>query len=584
MELQIALRIRGRLYANVGPVVLCFLRLPRATRRCIQCIQLTQAIFIAFELTIFETPVQPPVMNEVLKRVYRRYGVKLTLYLVIALILVDTFLTYQYKQALVSNIEAQANLDEIAARKATIISDLNNIDMSLRGYLLVGNEAFLDTYDKIKSQNRPTMVYLSQKLPDIGMDASNLSNMDAMLTSYFKLMDDVISLSKSGNTAEALKILKEDHGTEVWLTYMDMSKVVDPIIHAKKTESQEAYTKLLNMSLFFQGVLFLVGIPTLIYTISSLTRSEQKRTKLFEELDLQNRTLIFDSNQKTNVQNEAEVIGNIITNLKKTATFIKGIGEGNFDVKWDGFIAANVKTNEHTISGELIAMREGMKKQREEGLRHQWASDGLNKLTEIIRDHQSDFHTLSEKSVFFIVKYLKAHQGGLFVLNDDDEDDKHLELSTCYAFDRKKFVTKRINIGEGIIGQVFLEGQPVYIRDVPPDYIHITSGLGEANPRCITIQPLKHNEEVVAILEIASFVVLDQHALDFLATACKTLAASMVAIQSSHKMKILLAKSQQQTEEMRAQEEEMRQNMEELEATQEEMKRRESDLRIAHKK
>jgi putative methionine-R-sulfoxide reductase with GAF domain len=416
------------------------------------------------------------------------------------------------------------------------------------------------------------------------MDASNLSNMDAMLTSYFKLMDEVISLSKSGNTAEALKILKEDHGTEVWLTYMDMSKVVDPIIHSKKTESQEAYTNLLNMSLFFQGVLFLVGIPTLIYTISSLTRSEQKRTKLFEELDLQNRTLIFDSNQKTSVQNEAEVIGNIITNLKKTATFIKGIGEGNFDVKWDGFIAANVKTNEHTISGELIAMREGMKKQREEGLRHQWASDGLNKLTEIIRDHQSDFHTLSEKSVFFIVKYLKAHQGGLFVLNDDDEDDKHLELSTCYAFDRKKFVTKRINIGEGIIGQVFLEGEPVYIRDVPPDYIHITSGLGEANPRCITIQPLKHNDEVVAILEIASFVVLDQHALDFLATACKTLAASMVAIQSSHKMKILLAKSQQQTEEMRAQEEEMRQNMEELEATQEEMKRRELDLRITHKK
>ena len=114
-------------------------------------------------------------MNEILKRVYKRYGVKLTLYLVVALILVDTFLTYQYKQALVSNIEAQANLDEIAARKGTIISDLNNIDMSLRGYLLVGNEAFLDTYDKIKGQNRPTIVYLSQKLPEIGIDASNLS-------------------------------------------------------------------------------------------------------------------------------------------------------------------------------------------------------------------------------------------------------------------------------------------------------------------------------------------------------------------------------------------------------------------------
>ena len=340
--------------------------------------------------------------------------------------------------------------------------------MSLRGYLLVGNEAFLDTYEKIKGQNAPTMAYLKQKLPEIGMDASNLSNMDAMLNSYFKLMDEVISLSKSGSTDAALKILKEDHGTEVWQTYMNMSGVVDPVINAKKTESQQAYTTLLNMSMFFQGVLFLVGIPTLVYTISSLVRSEKRRTKLFEDLDQQNRTLIFDSNQKTNVQNEAEVIGNIITNLNKTATFIKGIGEGNFDVKWEGFRAADLKTNEHTISGELIAMREGMKKQREQGLRHQWASDGLNKLTEIIRDHQSDFESLTGKSVFFIVKYLKAHQGGLFVLNDNDGDDKHLELSTCYAFDRKKYVTKRIEIGEGLSGRFFLKASLSTSVTFPP--------------------------------------------------------------------------------------------------------------------
>lgn len=523
-------------------------------------------------------------MNESLRRIYKGQGVKIAVYLVIALILVDTFLTYQYKQALGRNIVTQAMLDEIAARKATIISDLNNIDMSLRGYLLVGNEAFLNTYEKIKEQNGPTMVYLREKLPQIGIEASNLSEMDAMLNNYFKLMDKVVMLSQSDTTGAALKILKEDHGTAVWQTYMKMSGVVDPIIHARKMDSQDAYTSLLNMSLVFQVVIFLVGIPTLIYTISSLTRSAKRRSRLFEDLDRQNRTLIFDSNQKTNIENEAEVIGSIITNLNKTATFIKGIGQGNFDIKWDGFDGANVQANDRTISGELIAMREGMKKQREQALRQQWVSDGLNKLTEIIRDHQSDFKSLSEKTIFFVVKYLKAQQGGLFVLNDDDKDDTHLELSTCYAFDRKKFVTKKVKIGEGILGQVFLEGQPVYMREVPPDYVQITSGLGEANPRCITIQPMKHNDEVVALLEIASFSEFDQYALDFLSNACKSIAASIMALQSSQKTRILLEKSQQQAEEMRAQEEEMRQNMEELEATQEEMNRREAELRKALQK
>jgi hypothetical protein len=86
---------------------------------------------------------------------------------------------------------------------------------------------------------------------------------------------------------------------------------------------------------------------------------------------------------------------------------------------------------------------------------------------------------------------------------------------------------------------------------------------------------MKQNEEIVGLLEIASFNSFDQHALDFLENACKSIAASMIVIRGNVKTKLLLEKAQQQTEELRAQEEEMRQNMEELQATQEEMQRRE---------
>ena len=300
---------------------------------------------------------------------------------------------------------------------------------------------------------------------------------------------------------------------------------------------------------------------------------------MFQLLDNQNRTLIFDSSKPTDFQDEGRVINDMIENLSKAASFIKGIAQGNYDVKWDGFSEAGSDINKHNISGELLFMRDEMKKKQQEGVRQQWVSEGLNKAAEIVRDHQTNFEMLCEKTVAFIVKYLNAQQGGLFVLNEDDEEDKHIALVSCYAFDKKKYVTKRIEIGEGILGQIFLEGEPVYLKDVPKDYVKITSGLGESNPRYMSIYPMKHNETVVALIEIASFTPLDQYALDFLANACKSIAASIIAIQSSARTKMLLEKSQQQTEEMRAQEEEMRQNMEELEATQEEMKRREMDLR-----
>ena len=99
-------------------------------------------------------------MNHFFKTLLKKNGVKVALCFIITLVLVDTVFTYRYKYSLNQNIYLQNKLDAIVTRKAEIISNLNNIDMSLRGYLLVQNEAFLGTYDKIKSQSTPTMTFL----------------------------------------------------------------------------------------------------------------------------------------------------------------------------------------------------------------------------------------------------------------------------------------------------------------------------------------------------------------------------------------------------------------------------------------
>ncbi|HTF18519.1 MAG TPA: CHASE3 domain-containing protein [Chryseolinea sp.] len=505
-----------------------------------------------------------------------KHGAKLALAIVIALILVDTLITYSYKSAMSRNITTQHKLSEISVRKGTIISDLNNIDMSLRGYLLVGNEAFVGTYEKIKKQNRPTMAYLEQTLPTIGVDRSVLRDMESMMNKYFELMDKAISLYRAGNSPDALTIIKEDHGTAVWETYVKLSEKIDPVVQHLKDESDNDYNRLLTVSMFFQGILFAIGIPTVVYAILNLQRTQKRRIALFKKLDYQNRTLIFDSNDSVAVEDEDAVITSMIDNLKKSESFIKSIAQGDLEVKWDGFSKANAEINKHNISGALLVMRDGMKQRQADAIRQQWVSDGLNKVADIIRDNQTKYELLCEKTVSFIVKYLNAQQGSLFVLNTERDDDPHLTLVSCYAFDKKKHVTKRVDIGEGMLGQVYLEGQPAYLTSVPENYVHITSGLGEAGPRVLTIYPFKQNETVVALIEIAAFTTFDSHALSFLAEAGKSIAASISAIQTNARTTALLEMSQQQMEQLRSQEEEMRQNMEELEATQEEMRRREN--------
>src|SRR5690606_32889817 len=134
---------------------------------------------------------------------------------------------------------------------------------------------------------------------------------------------------------------------------------------------------------------------------------------------------------------------------------------------------------------------------------------------------------------------------------------------------------RKISVEEGLVGQCFMERDVIYMTKVPQNYVQITSGLGEATPGCVILVPVMTADEIVGVFELASFKPLEQYRIDFLKKVCENIASSIVSSRVTERVKRLLAESQQQTEEMRAQEEEMRQDMEELQATQEEMRRKE---------
>ena len=133
---------------------------------------------------------------------------------------------------------------------------------------------------------------------------------------------------------------------------------------------------------------------------------------------------------------------------------------------------------------------------------------------------------------------------------------------------------KTVKIGQGLVGQTYLEKKTTLLTNIPDQYVIITSGLGEATPANLLLIPLIFNEQVMGVLELASFTTWPPYQVDFLESVGEIIASSIATLDVSSKTKQLLEQSQQSTEELRAQEEEMRQNMEELQATQEEMQRK----------
>ncbi|MFO7844160.1 MAG: PAS domain S-box protein, partial [Bacteroidales bacterium] len=160
-----------------------------------------------------------------------------------------------------------------------------------------------------------------------------------------------------------------------------------------------------------------------------------------------------------------------------------------------------------------------------------------------------------------------------FIIDDEDEADKHLKMTACYAYERRKYADKRLELGEGIIGAAILEQETIYMTDVPDSYVNITSGLGKATPGCLLVVPLKIAEEVHGVIEIGAIHELEEHILEFVEKVAENIASTISNVKINTITAKLLKESRLQAETLAAQEEQMRQNMEELQATQEEAAR-----------
>lgn len=269
----------------------------------------------------------------------------------------------------------------------------------------------------------------------------------------------------------------------------------------------------------------------------------------------------------------AIAVNQLTHHLKEVRQFALQVGQGNFDSEFKAF------DNESDLGSALVQMRESLKTVSNEEKKRAWSVNGLAHFSALLRDNSQNLSQLCEIVIQELVRYIEAQQGGIYTVSEASvEKDKQLVLRSWYAFERKKYREKFIAIGEGVLGEAFREKRTVYMKRIPENYLKITSGLGEAEPSCLLIVPLKVNEEMEGIIEIASFKFLDSHQIDFVEKVCESIASTIISVKINEKTKQLLENAQLSGEMMRAQEEEMRQNVEELQATQEALHRKETEL------
>ncbi len=262
-------------------------------------------------------------------------------------------------------------------------------------------------------------------------------------------------------------------------------------------------------------------------------------------------------------------INTFLERLKVATGFAQRLGDGELTAEYDN------RFRDDVLAKGIISMQSRLQIADAEQKKINWNNEGAARFGEILKNDDIDLQSLGDRILKFMTHYLNANQAALYLANDQEE--VFYRIST-YAYGKKKFQENKINYGTGLIGQCALEKEIIFLKEIPNDYIKITSGLGDATPRNLMIVPLLVHDDVKGVLELASFEIFETHTIDFVRKMGENIAAVLSNRQITDTTKKLLKESESKANVLAQQEEEMRQNAEELQATQEEMERQRIEL------
>ena len=371
------------------------------------------------------------------------------------------------------------------------------------------------------------------------------------------LAEDAIESQIIPQTSTITKLLSKIAGLQADVTAESDAQLTD------------STKNLRNITLILSAITVALGLVSAFLMIRSITVPVNYLKSIVVKLG--RGELVEDKNTKFNndeIGEMATAMDNLVNGLKGTTLFAENIGKGSYSSDFNPL-------SEHDVLGNaLINMRDNLSRVADEDKKRNWATEGMAKFGEILRTNTNDLDKLTDEIVLNLVKYLKGNQGAIYIVDDEQSgEEPTMSMKACYAWDKKKFLNHKIHKGEGLAGQAWQEGDSIYLTEVPQNYIRITSGLGDANPTSILIVPLKLNEQIFGVVEIASFGQFKDFEVEFVQKIAESIASTISSVKINARTQRLLEESQEMTEQMRAQEEEMRQNMEELQATQEEMQR-----------
>jgi len=263
---------------------------------------------------------------------------------------------------------------------------------------------------------------------------------------------------------------------------------------------------------------------------------------------------------KNLTENVNQLAQNLTTQVRSISEVASAVTKGDLTRNIRVEAKGEVEALKDTINQMITNLRETTLRNQEQD----WLKSNLAKFTQMLQG-QRDLSTVTKRILSELAQVVTAHYGAFYILKqDEDSQNLKLKLFAAYAYKSEKNVPKEFAIGEGLVGQCAFEKERIILSNVPADYIKISSGLGRAKPANLIVLPVLFENNVKAVIELASLDAFSETHLDFLSQLTESIGIVLNTIETNTRTEELLAQSQSLAGELKIQQEELRRTNDEL--------------------
>jgi HAMP domain-containing protein/signal transduction histidine kinase/CheY-like chemotaxis protein len=263
---------------------------------------------------------------------------------------------------------------------------------------------------------------------------------------------------------------------------------------------------------------------------------------------------------KNLTENVNQLAQNLTTQVRSISEVASAVTKGDLTRMIRVEAKGEVEALKDTINQMIANLRATTLRNQEQD----WLKSNLAKFTQMLQG-QKDLNTVTKRILSELAQVVNAHYGAFYILKqDDDTSQVKLKLFSAYAYKEDRNIPKEFSIGEGLVGQCAFEKERILLTNVPNNYIKVSSGLGKAKPANLIILPVLFENDVKAVIELASLDAFSETHQDFLNQLTESIGIVLNTIETNTRTEELLAQSQSLASELKIQQDELRRTNDEL--------------------